>query len=80
LKLIGKSEEERQKQIQTVKTFSDDTRTEFQLDKCAKTVFQKGEVVHSQNLVIYIDRERQELEQGKVYRYLKIEESEGIQH
>jgi hypothetical protein len=32
LKLIGKSKEELQKQIQTVKTFSDDIHMEFGLD------------------------------------------------
>ena len=33
-----------------------------------------------QNLVIDTNREIQELEQGKTYKYLGIEESEGIQH
>ena len=42
LKLIAKSEEELQKQIQTVKTFSDDTNTEFGLEKCAKITFKTG--------------------------------------
>jgi hypothetical protein len=27
-----------------------------------------------------INREKQELEQGKMYKHLRIEESEGIQH
>jgi len=36
LNLIAKSEEELQKQIQTVKTFSDHIHMEFGLDKCAK--------------------------------------------
>jgi len=42
--------------------------------------FKRGKLVHSQILVIDIDREIQELEQGKMYKYLGIEESEGIQH
>jgi hypothetical protein len=65
LKLIDKSEEELQKQIQTVKTFSDDIRMEFGLDKCAKITFKRDKLTHSQNLVIDINREIQELEQGK---------------
>jgi len=36
LKLIAKSGEELQKQIQTVETFSDDIHTEFGLENCAK--------------------------------------------
>jgi hypothetical protein len=80
LKLIAKSEEELQKQIQTVKTFSDDIHTDFGLEKCAKITFKKGKLIHSQNLMIDINREMQELEQGKMYKYLGIEEREGIQH
>jgi hypothetical protein len=46
LKLIAKSEEELQKQIQTFKTFSDDIRMEFGLDKCAKITFKRGKLTH----------------------------------
>jgi hypothetical protein len=51
---------------------------DFGLEKCAKITFKKGKLIHSQNLVIDINREIQELEQGKTYKYLGIEESEGI--
>ena len=61
LKLIATSEEELQKQIQTLKTFSDDIHMEFTLEKCAKIAFKRGKLVHSQNLVIDINREIQEL-------------------
>ena len=81
LKLIAKLAEELQKQIQTVKTFSADIHMEFGLEKCAKIAFKRGNLVHLQNLVIDINREIQDLlvEQGKTYKYLGIEESEGIQ-
>ena len=79
-KVIAKSEVELQKQIQTVKTFSDDIHMESGLEKCAKIAFKRGKLAHSQNLVIAINREIQELEQGKTYKYLGIEESEGIKH
>jgi len=49
----------------TVKTFSDDIHMEFGLEKCAKIAFKRGKLVHSQNLVIDINRDIQELEQGK---------------
>ena len=67
LKLITKSEEEFQKQIQTVKTYSDDIHLEFGLEKCAKIAFKRRKLVHLQNLVIDTNREIQELEQGKTY-------------
>jgi len=53
---------------------------DFGLEKCAKITFKKGKLIHSQNLVIDINREIQQLEQGKTYKYLGIEESEGTQH
>jgi threonyl-tRNA synthetase len=65
LKLIAKSEEELQKQVQTVKTFSDDIHKEFGLEKFAKTTFKRDKLIHSQNLVIDINREIQELDQDK---------------
>jgi len=80
LKLIAKSGQELQKQIQTIKTFSDDIHMEFGLEKCANIAFKRGKLVHSQNFVIDINREIQELEQRKTYKYLGTEESEGIQH
>ena len=53
---------------------------EFGLEKCAKITFKRGKLVHLQDLVIDTNRVIQELEQGKTYKYLGIEESEGIQH
>ena len=46
LKLIAKSEEEFQKQIHTVKTFSDDINMEFGLEKCVKITFKRGKLTH----------------------------------
>jgi hypothetical protein len=66
--------------ITAVTTLNGDIRMEFELDKCAKIVFKKGKLLHLQNLVVAINREIQELEQGKTYKYLGIEESDGIQH
>jgi hypothetical protein len=41
LRLIAKSEEELQRQIQTVKNFSDDINMEFGLEKCAKITLER---------------------------------------
>jgi len=75
LKLIAKSEEELQKERQTVKNFTDDIHMEFGLEKYAKIAFKRGKLVHLQNLVIDINREIQELEHGKTYKYIRIEEN-----
>jgi hypothetical protein len=71
--IIAKSKEELQKQIQTVKTFSDDIHMDFGLDKCAKITFKRGKLTYSQNLVIDINREIKDLEQGETWKYLGIE-------
>jgi hypothetical protein len=53
---------------------------EFGLEKCAKITFKKGKLIYSQNLGIDINREMQESEKGKMYKYVEIEEGESIQH
>ena len=80
LKLIAKSEEELQKQIQTVKTFSDDVHMAFGIEKYAKVTVKRGKLIQAQNLMIDAAREIQELEQGKTNKYLGIEEKDGVQH
>ena len=80
MKLIGKTEEEFQKQMPVVRTFSDVIHMEFGLEKCTKIVLRKGKLVHSQSLILDFNREIRELKQGKTYKYLEIEESEGKQH
>jgi hypothetical protein len=80
LKLFAKSEVGLEKRILRVKIFSDDIHMDFGLEKCAKITFKKEKLIHSQNLVIDMNREIQELEKGKTYKYLGIEERDGIQH
>ena len=66
--------------MQIVRTIIDDIHMDFGLDKCAKVVMKKGKLVYTHNLMLDRNREIQELEQGKMCKYLGIEESEGIQH
>jgi len=78
LNLIAKSQKEIRKQIQRVKNFSDDFHMDFVLEKCAKITFKIGKLIQSQNFVLAFNREIQELEQRKTYKYLGIEESECV--
>ena len=50
------------------------------LEKCVNITFKKRKLIHLKNLVSDINREMQELEQGKKYKYLGIEENDDIQH
>ena len=65
--------------MQTVRIISDDNHMEFGLDKRKKFLLQRGKLVHSQNLIFHLNREKQHLKQGKTYTYLGNEESQGIQ-
>jgi hypothetical protein len=44
LKLIGRSEEELRNGIKTVKTFSNDIKIKFELEKCARVSLKNGTV------------------------------------
>jgi hypothetical protein len=60
-KLLGTTEEELQKQVEVVKTFSD-IHVEFGLDKCAETVLKKGKCVHTQNFIPDFNFDIQEIQ------------------
>jgi hypothetical protein len=52
LKLMGKTEEEIQIELQVVRNFSNDIHMNFGLDKCAEIVVKGGKLVYSQNLIL----------------------------
>ena len=56
----------------------DDDDDDNNNNRCAKITFKRGKLISPRNLVIDNNREIQELEQGKTYKYLGTEESEGI--
>jgi len=80
MKLIDKTEEKLQTQMQAVRKINDDTHMEFGLDKRKKFVLQRGKLVHSQNLIFHFKRKYQELEKRKINKYLGTEKSEGISY
>ena len=80
LKLYSKNEQEQIGELKIVKQFSDDISMEFGIEKCAKASFKKGKLTSTGNIVIDVDTEIQELDQEGVYKYLSVDESDGIQH
>jgi hypothetical protein len=78
LKLIRKTEEELQKQMQIVTSVMTSIWNSYSTS--VQTVLQKATSVHSQNLTLDINREIQALEQGKTYKDLGNEETESIKH
>ena len=51
-----------------VKTFSDDIKMEFGLDKCAKATFKRGRLTKTTNLHLDVDTVIEELEQDGTYK------------
>ena len=63
-----------------VKNVSDDIKMEFGLDKCAKASFKRGKKVSAEGIPLNDKQVIQDLDQAETYKYLEIEEGEGVQH
>ena len=66
--------------INTVKIVSDDIKMEFGLDKCAKTSFKRGKKVSAKRIPLNDNQVIEDLDQAETYKYLGMEEGEGVQH
>ena len=80
LKLYGTNDNQLAGLINTVKHVSDDTKMEFGLDKCAKATFKRGKKVQAEGIQLNDNQVIQDLEQSETYKYLGMEEGEGLQH
>ena len=63
-----------------VKTFSDDIKMEFGLDKCAKATFKRGRLTKTTDLHLDVNTVIEELDQESTYKYLGVNEGDGLQH
>ena len=80
LKLYGTSDSQLNGLISTVKKVSDDIQMEFGLDKCAKATFKRGKKVSAEGILLNDHQLIQDLDQTETYKYLGMEEGEGVQH
>ena len=77
LNTYAKSESQQTGLLNIVKTFSE---IEFGLDKCAKATFKRGKLTETFDLQLDTDTCIKELEQENTYKYLGVDEGDGIQH
>ena len=63
-----------------MKNVSDDIKMEFGLDKCAKASFKRGKKVAAEGIPLNDNQALQDLDQAETYKYLEMEEEEGVQH
>ena len=80
LKLYSKNDQEQVGELKIVKQFIDDIGMEFGLEKCAKASFKKGKLALTGNIIIDEYAAIEELNQEGIYKYLGVDESDGIQH
>ena len=80
LMLYGTSDNQLTGLIITVKNISDDIKMEFRLDKCAKASFKRGKKVSAEGIPLNDIKVIQDLDQAETYKYLEMEEGEGVQH
>ena len=81
LKLYGRNSDQLDGLLHTVRTFSDDIQMKFGLDKCAVAHFVNGRLSgHNSGVMVGKTDTIDRLERGQVYKYLCVDESNGIQH
>ena len=80
LKTYAMSDEDQKGLPKIVKVFNDDIRMEFGLDKCAKAAFKRGKLAYIENMELDVGTTLQDLEQESTYKYLGVNEGDGIQH
>ena len=81
LKLYGRNSDQLDGLLHTVRTFSDDIQMKFGLDKCAVAHFVNGRLSgHNSGVTVGKTDTINCLEPGQVYKYLGVDESNGIQH
>ena len=80
LKTYAKSDSQQTGLLNIVKTFSNDIKMEFGLDKSAKATFKRGKLTETFNLQLDTDTCIKELDQENTYKYLGVDEGDGIQH
>ena len=80
LKLYGTSDKQLLGLINTARNVSDDIKMEFELDKCAKASFKRGKKVSAEGIPLNDNQVIQDLDQAETYKYLGMEEGEGVQH
>ena len=80
MKLHGTSNNQLSGLIHTVKNVSDDIKMGFELEKCARASFKRGKKVAAEQIPLNDNQVIQDLDQAGTYKYLGMEEGEGVQH
>ena len=80
LKLFAKNDQDLEGMLTTVRQFSEDICMEFGLDKCAKATFHRGRIHKTSSIALDIETTIKELDPEEAYKYLGVNEGDGINH
>lgn len=79
--MFGKTKQEMESLMNTVRVFSDDIGMQFGIDKCAITVLKRGKLESRNNDIIFDNQETiKSLDENNRYKYLGILELDDIKH
>lgn len=81
VKMFGKTKQEMESLMNTVRVFSDGIGMQFGIDKCAITVLKRGKLESRNNDIIFDNQETiKSLDENNRYKYLGILELDDIKH
>ena len=80
LKLFGKSEQEIESLVQTVRVFSEDIKMEFGIDKCAVVGLNRGKLEQVEGVKLPSGKVIRGLNNEEGYKYLGILEADEMKH
>ena len=70
MKLYSRNENELDSLVQTIHIFSKDIGMEFDIEKCAMLVIEKGKIVKSVGIEVPDGKVIKSLQEGEKYKYL----------
>ena len=77
LKTFGRDDNQQTGLLTIVKTFSDDNKMDFRLEKCAKASFKRSRLTQTTSIHLNIGTAIKEIEQEGTYKYLGVNEGAG---
>ena len=80
LKLYGKSSNELESLLNTVRIFSTHISMEFGLEKCATLTIHKGKATHAEGLTLSNNNTIKGLSLEESYKYLGVQQAEDVKH
>lgn len=80
ISFFAKGDGQLDQDLDRAKTFSNDIKMDFELDKCTKATIKWGKIVSGTTGRVNDDAKISKLDRSDVYKYLGIDKSDSIHH